>query len=291
MDDHKPIFVVSDLHIGDGGTRDNFAVDNKDRQFDLFLDHVCDQDGKLIVLGDLFDFWQANVGNVIVRCLPMLDRLAEMRADYVVGNHDADLAGLIGQGLLNHPFFTHMQGPFVRTIGEKQFKFMHGHEVEPVGDSDSPGWARILAILGGIIEDKKGSPLLSAGGMTEKILLRSGRASMHIWNFFVNRLEKSDPRGHPHEHNVEAELTPSQSPERVKGMLALYHNDKDRVGYDVVIAGHTHKAHRHEDWYYNSGCWVGLRNNFLRISPDGDVHIFDWKNGQPILNDKSDPED
>ena len=93
MGDHKPIFVVSDLHIGDGGTRDNFAVDNKDQQFDLFLDHVCEQDGELIVLGDLFDFWQANVGNVIVRCLPMLDRLAEMRAAYVVGNHDALYSG------------------------------------------------------------------------------------------------------------------------------------------------------------------------------------------------------
>ena len=287
LDTDRPIFVASDLHIGDGGTRDNFAVDNKERQFNLFLEHVCSQNGKLIILGDLFDFWQANVGCVIMRSLPLLDRLAEMEAEYVIGNHDSDLEGLIGTGMLGHPFFTRMQRPFTMTIGGQRLKFMHGHEVEPIGDRESPGWGRILAILGGIIEDKKGSPLLSAGGITEKVLLKIGRGFMLGWNFIVNRVEKSTPGGHPHEHHFEAELTPSQNPARAKGMLALYRKDKEKCGYDVVVAGHTHKAHKFEDWYCNSGCWVGIRNNFLRISENGEIELFDWKNGEAILSEKT----
>ena len=33
-----PIFVVSDLHLGDNGPRDNFAVGNRPQQFNRFLD-------------------------------------------------------------------------------------------------------------------------------------------------------------------------------------------------------------------------------------------------------------
>ena len=51
MDNEKTIYVVSDLHMGDGGPRDNFAFDNKAQQFSLFLDFVASQGGRLFVLG------------------------------------------------------------------------------------------------------------------------------------------------------------------------------------------------------------------------------------------------
>jgi UDP-2,3-diacylglucosamine pyrophosphatase LpxH len=62
----KDIFVVSDLHIGDGGPRDNFSVDSKAQKFDCFLDYVEDCGADLFVLGDLFEFWQANISRVLV---------------------------------------------------------------------------------------------------------------------------------------------------------------------------------------------------------------------------------
>lgn len=276
MQDERPIFVISDLHMGDGGPRDNFAVDNKEEELGDFLDYVQSSDGRLIVLGDLFDFWQANVGRVLTKRRPIIDRLAEMDAVYVVGNHDADLEGLIDGDMLSHPFFSNMTRAFTQTIGGREFKFMHGHEVEPTDENDAPGWGRILAILGGIIEDKKGSPMLSAGGITEKMLLKTGRSFMWLWNCFVNRFEKKCTQA-SHSHDFDHELTPTQSPGRTKGMVKLYHKDRIEKGYDIAIVGHTHAAKSIDGWYYNSGCWVGIRKNFIKISPDATVEIMDWE--------------
>jgi len=283
MDDARTIYVVSDLHMGDGGPRDNFAFDNKAQQFSLFLDFVQAQNGELFVLGDLFEFWQANISRALRERMSFLDRLAQMQARYVIGNHDADLEELVGTGLLHHPFFERMSGPFTRTIGGKVFQFMHGHELDPFNRDGTPGWGRILAILAGIIEDRKGSPLLSAGGFTEKSLLRAGRGFMWLWNLSVNRFEKSQTRQMP--PGFEEFLTPAQYPEKVKGILALYQKDRLRRGYDVLVAGHTHKADSRGGWYYNSGCWVGLRNHFLRIEPDASVFVCEWKNGLETVID------
>jgi len=284
MSTENDIFVVSDLHLGDGGPRDNFSADGKLRKFNEFLDYVNDCGGQLYLLGDVFDFWQANIGKVLTHNMHLLDRFAEMQAAYVVGNHDADFEDLIGKNMLGHRFFERMSGPFERTIGGKRFKFMHGHELDPFNRDGTPRWGRILAILGGIVEDRKGSPLLSAGGLTEKSLLKVSRTFMWIWNNSVNLFEKSEKHEKP--HSLSESLTPAQDPSKIKGILSLYHKDKRIAGYDFLIGGHTHRAGLFQDWYCNSGCWVGLRSNFVRIQSNGCVHLYEWKNGQPILNDQ-----
>jgi len=281
MGNERSIFVVSDLHMGDGGPRDNFAVDHKAEQFSRFLDYVEEEEGELFILGDLFDFWQANVGRVIVRRMNFLDRFARMGAVFVVGNHDSDLEDLIGTGLLAHPFFERMSRPFERTIGSRRFKFLHGHELEPFHGDGRPRCGRVLAILCGMIEDCKGSPLLSAGGLSEKTLLGMGRSFMWMWNNSVHWLAKSQKQ--PLQQRMADSLTPAQDPSREKGILALYQRDRLENGYDVLVAGHTHQAGVFNGWYYNSGCWVGLRNNFLRIEPDGTIQLGAWKNGRPAL--------
>lgn len=277
----RSIFVVSDLHLGDGGPRDNFGVDDKDGQFCKFLDFVERENGELFILGDLFEFWQANIGRVIRRRMDLIDRFAEMKAAYIVGNHDADFEDLIGTGLFRHPFFEAMSGPFERTIGPKRFKFMHGHEVEPMNRDGTPKWGRILSILCGIIEDRKGSPLLSAGGTTEKTLLNMGRSFMWMYNNSINLLEKSEKHERP--HSVAESLTPTQDPHKTRGILKLYQQDRRQNGYDLLVTGHTHRGGLFKDWYANSGCWVGLRNHFLRIDPDASIHFFEWNQCGPLL--------
>ncbi|MDN5279947.1 MAG: UDP-2,3-diacylglucosamine hydrolase [Clostridiales bacterium] len=77
----KDIFVISDLHLGDHGKRDNFTVKGKDKDgneidrlelLNEFLDMVEKRDGQLVIVGDLFEFWQANIGEVIRKNLPLL---------------------------------------------------------------------------------------------------------------------------------------------------------------------------------------------------------------------------
>ena len=284
MQTQRDIIVVSDLHTGDGGPRDNFAVDHKDRKFNRFLDYVADQNAELFVLGDLFEFWQANIGRVLIRQMNLINRLAEMQAVYVVGNHDADFEDLVGTDFFAHPFFQRMSVPFERTIAGKRFKFMHGHELDPFNRDGTPRWGRILAIFGGILEDRKGSPLLSAGGFTEKSLLKMSRSFMWMWNNSVNLFEKSEKHEKP--HALAESLTPAQDPDKIKGIMSLYHSNKLAEGYDYLVTGHTHKAGLFQDWYCNSGCWVGLRTNFLRIRSDAQVQVCEWRDDRAMVTDE-----
>jgi UDP-2,3-diacylglucosamine pyrophosphatase LpxH len=284
MPTEQDIIVVSDLHMGDGGPRDNFSADHKEYQFNLFLDFVENRNAQLFIMGDLFEFWQANIGKVLIRWLPLLDRLAWLRAVYVVGNHDADFEDLIGTHMLGHPFFERMSGPFEQVIGGKRFKFMHGHELDPFNRDGTPRWGRILSILAGIMEDRKGSPLLSAGGFTEKSLLKVARSFMWMWNNSVNLFEKSELHEKP--HTLEESLTPAQDPAKIKGILSVYHRNKIHEGYDYLVAGHTHAVGRFQEWYYNCGCWVGLRTHFLEILQDGRIHVCEWSKDHPVVMEK-----
>jgi UDP-2,3-diacylglucosamine pyrophosphatase LpxH len=110
---------------------------------------------------------------------------------------------------------------------------------------------------------------------------------MWMWNKSVNVLEKSEK--HEKAHSLSESLTPAQDPSKIKGILSLYHKDKRLSGYDTLIAGHTHRAGLFQDWYCNSGCWVGLRSNFLRIQNNGHIHVYEWKNNQPVISQQLSP--
>ncbi len=291
MPDSRPIFVISDLHMGDAGPRDSFACGDREKQLDLFLDYVSRERGELILLGDLFEFWQMNLSKIVVLHKPTLDRLAAMDVTYVLGNHDADLDHFIGTEFLAHPLFQRMCGPFERQIGGKRLKFMHGHEVDPVNSGDTPGTGRICCILAGMREDKNGSPLLpdgefvddhleEIGDVLEDILCQVKGAETRLagwWNLLRRRSHRSG--------EIASYLTPAQNPDLAKEMLALYYQDMEDAGYDVLIAGHTHQPGRIGDWYFNSGTWARKTNTFIQIGPAGDVAVLDWAEGRPVPND------
>ena len=219
------IFVISDLHMGDGGPRDNFPLGDREKQLNLFLDYVGSQQGELIILGDLFDFWQMNLSKIVMLHMPLLDRLAAMNATYVLGNHDADFDHFIGTGFLSHPLFTKMARPFEREIGGKRFKFMHGHEVDPINSGDTPGTGRICCIVAGMREDKNGSPVLPDGEFVEDHLEEIGDILEDIaghvkgaetrltgcWGWISRRLAGHRAAGR--------HFTPAQNPDRAKEML------------------------------------------------------------------------
>jgi UDP-2,3-diacylglucosamine pyrophosphatase LpxH len=291
----RPIFVISDLHMGDGGPRDNFAVRDRETQFGLFLDFVADQQGELIINGDLFEFWQASLSRVLLRRKALLDRLAEMQPVYVVGNHDADLAAFIldtsiDSSFLVHPLLRRLSGPFDRVIHGRRFHFMHGHEADPFNRGDAPSWGRIFAIFAGILEDANGGPILSTGQTVEEEVekLAADFASTfsgimeQLWDWRVSRLGRG-PGGLPLPH-PQGELTPAQNPVRAEEMLEAYQRHKDANGYAVAIVGHTHRPGRRGNWYFNSGSWAGERNNFLQIHASGEVDVCDWVDRHPQPN-------
>ena len=278
------IFVISDLHIGDGGPRDNFGCPGSDRpqQLELFLDYVSKSSGELVILGDLFEFWQANFSLVLTKNMSLIERLGQLKPRYVIGNHDIDLVGFIEQKLLQPNLFQNLSGPFDRKIGDKIFYFMHGHEVDPYNKGEIPGEGRLLAIVAGRAEDIVGSPRLSDGRSVESLLVQTGEGTRNVlkryarkfFNWVLLRMGVQTD-----------ELSPAQNPDRASEMLLHYKDHREKEKYDMAIVGHTHKPGQMDNWYFNTGSWATSDNNFVRITPDGKVQIFDWKNGKPIANE------
>jgi UDP-2,3-diacylglucosamine pyrophosphatase LpxH len=282
MTDNRSIFVISDLHMGDGGVRDNFPLDGREQQLDLFLDFVADRGGELVVLGDLFEFWQMNLSHIVMKRMPLLDRLAAMDATYVLGNHDCDLDGFIGTGLLAHPLFERMSGPFNREIGGKRFRFMHGHEVDPGNKDDWPEKGRIYCILAGLFEDRNQSPVYPSGDYVEDDLERIGEGLLGPWAALASRIGRFFRLGGLGMDG--AQLTPSQNGNRAKQLLDAYRAEKETNGYDVLIAGHTHQPGRIGNWYFNSGTWARKANSFIEITSTGFSSVFDWIEGRALPN-------
>ncbi len=280
----KTIYVVSDLHVGDGGPRDNFLVGGRREDFVNFLGYVKKNKGELFILGDLFEFWQSPLGKVVVSNKNLLDKMAKMEVRYIIGNHDADLTAFIGRNMLTHPFFKLMSGPIVRDIGGKKFKFQHGHEVDPFNSSPEPSWGRMLAIFAGIFEEKNGSPLLPSGETVEDTLETFGEMLLKFWNWMVDKFA-SRVRGNAPAPRPKEELTPAQNPYRISELLPKYRENRESEKYDVAVVGHTHRAGQFEDWYFNSGSWVGKNNEFLTISPEGKINFHHWENNADVLID------
>ncbi len=255
----RPIFAVSDFHMGDEGPRDNFAYGDRETDIGSFLDFVEENNGRLVICGDLFELWQSNMSKVLTKRLPLLDRLAEMEAVYILGNHDADLRYFIGQSdFLVHPFFDRMCIAAFLSVNGKSIQFIHGHEADPYCASDIPGLGRITAIYSGLAEDRNGGPMLDKYRTVEdRVVGRLERLSS-LWD----RL-----RGKPDRFTA--------INRRLRDMPPVA---------DVVICGHTHRPGRIETWHYNCGTWAERVNSFVRIEPDGTIGVFDWVEGEGVPN-------
>ncbi|UCB57143.1 MAG: UDP-2,3-diacylglucosamine diphosphatase [Candidatus Omnitrophota bacterium] len=80
---------ISDLHLGDGSRTDDF---HRDREFLEFLEFVEEKAQELIILGDLFELWQADLDRALFRHGEIVNKLLSLRnklkITYVIGNHD-----------------------------------------------------------------------------------------------------------------------------------------------------------------------------------------------------------
>jgi UDP-2,3-diacylglucosamine pyrophosphatase LpxH len=248
-----PLFAVSDLHLCDKGPRDNFAFEGREERFHKFLDYVEDQQGQLYILGDLFDFWQANVSKAIVAYLDLLTRLDRMQAVYVVGNHDGDLRYFIGKPSLmpGPPFFLRETRAFERTIGKKRFAFLHGHESDPYCRDANPGSGEITAIISGMLEDRNKGPF-TAGHAIEDQFIGTLEGALTLWRHLTFQHGRLD--------------------EMIDGVEAY----RKEAGADVVVYGHTHEPGRIGDFHFNTGCWARTRDTFVRIEEDGNTGVWEW---------------
>jgi UDP-2,3-diacylglucosamine pyrophosphatase LpxH len=252
-------YCISDLHMGDGGPRDNFAHGDREKQFKRFLKMVDGNNGRLIICGDLFELWQSNISKVLTNRERLLDRLADMEAIYVLGNHDADLYYFMHkEGWLEYPFFSTMCAEHEERIAGKSVRFIHGHQADPFCSSDTPGLGRITAIYSGLAEDRNDGPMLDKYRTVEDRTVGRLEKLVSFWN----RLRGKPDRFTAINRNLR-EMPPIA---------------------DVTVCGHTHKPGRIGEWHYNCGTWAERVNSFVRITEGGQFRVFDWVNGTAVHN-------
>jgi UDP-2,3-diacylglucosamine pyrophosphatase LpxH len=249
------IYCISDVHAADRGTRDNFNVKGREIRFYDFLKWVEQQQAKLYILGDLFDWWQVNFSSSINQYHGLLDKLDAMQSTYVLGNHDNTLMNFvyIDNNIIEmpHPFFKRMSKPFVQTIGGRKFAFLHGHEFDPYCNKNNPGIGEIATIIAGMLEDLSNGP-------------------------FIGNL------------SVEDELKSIGSNSRLCDNIQAIEKYRQNNNIDVVIYGHTHTPGNIGNYHYNSGTWARQIDTFTKIDDEGQVSLWQWKEGVgPVLFEKT----
>ncbi|HEU0016265.1 MAG TPA: UDP-2,3-diacylglucosamine diphosphatase, partial [Longimicrobium sp.] len=119
----KPIYVVSDLHLG-------AVPDATERAFRAFLDHVAANASFLLINGDLFDFWFEYRHVILAEHYRVVAKLADVvdagvRVAFVGGNHDA----WAGAFLRDRVGISLHEGPVEMELGGRRALVAHGDGV------------------------------------------------------------------------------------------------------------------------------------------------------------------
>lgn len=288
-----PIYVISDIHLGDGNWGDIFL--HKDRELLEFLDHVDEQGATLIVAGDAVDFSQAwfftNVLRVHGKVLGRFSDLASAgRLFYVLGNHDHDLR-----------FYTDvLRIPVVHGVQIGQSTLvLHGYEFDPVIGVDLDGTelrTRVHHLVERALKTWIRLPL-------EHFYTKSNRLS--FWLFHkVSHLKRAWAR-HMDERFGGQRLRAAELELdywlrcQIGDPAGLWRPIRDALEtspYQTLITGHSHLpgvvSLPNGRTYANSGSWTFGSSQYLLLQ-DGELTSKDWISGkeygdrlyQPLLSD------
>ncbi len=280
--DGKTLYVVSDLHMGDGTAKDNFTEYSS--RFEDFLSAVVEQDsdGCLVLAGDVFEFWQSAHGSIAKTYFELLKRLVERRSVFLVGNHDIDLSGFIGLPL-DSPLIGCLAMEVFVERGNRLIRICHGHEFDKFNDPRKAMLVgKIATMLAGEAEMRVGTKVrgLSTEALLERIVrwLMGRLASLYRKVFNKTPGEKTKKDKKIDETKVALDNYHPQHPDQ------------------TLVAGHTHQAGWYGDWYVNAGCWQTEQAHYVKITPDGEVTLHRWPGNEiektklwPVLPTPSEP--
>jgi UDP-2,3-diacylglucosamine pyrophosphatase LpxH len=251
-------FCISDLHLGDRGSRDGFNVENRERQFFDFLNYVQGQEGWLYILGDLLDFWETNLSRAVMAYLPLLNRLSQLKIRYIPGNHDSSFYEFIGRYTMpDIPVIELSEKPFLEEIGGKKFYFCHGHEIDDACSTLNPGIGNITAVMTALLEDKNKGPVYNGEIIADKFI-GALEVPLDIWRHVLHQKSRQ---------------------EEILDKIIKY---REQQSADVLIFGHTHNPGTISSTIVNTGSWVSKNNTFVKISDDGIPSLHEWVDNGPV---------
>ena len=222
---HLPDYVVSDIHLG--------GVPEETRhKFRTFLQHLPGRTSRLLINGDLFDFWFEYRSVIPARHYRTLAALADLREagvqiDFIGGNHDAwggrFLEEEVGIRILTEPAETELGGR--RTL------IVHG---DGVGEGD----------------------------LKYRAMKRVIRHPLASWWFRQIHPDWGDRLARFVSTTDEKIGTPEQADAVRAAVVARWAESilSERPELDLVLAGHTHTPAVHEPfpgrYYVNTGDWI-----------------------------------
>ncbi len=284
IDRSRPIWIVSDLHLGNGSRSDSFM--GKDRVLHALLDEVRSSGGRLVINGDAIDFLQAgDFARVIHAHGGLLRAFAELAAtngvSYLVGNHDHDLH--IYKDLLRFDVCDELWI-------DDDVLIEHGHAFDPWIGNDLHGsdtatrvhhwiehtfstWIRLpladFYTWGNRISfwvfHKYAAWLRARNVLLRKLALEGAAQKGEFFLDYWTRNEAGDPM---------AMFRPAVAEAR-------------RRGASTVICGHTHMpANLVYDGirFANSGSWTFGWSQYVHIDRD-QIRVRDWISGREYGDD------
>ena len=264
MTNNKKCIAVSDVHLG--------TKESNRGKFIEFIDNMEDDIDRLVLLGDIIDFWRRDPAGVLLENVDIVQKLMslgpEIDVSYVVGNHDFHLIKL-PKSYSGYKFdFKH---DLSLEYGGTKYRFIHGHQLEnkPFGTLEIYEiFADTLCMAGDDV-----------GKATDMIWEKIGEAES-IWDRILGLLGF-----HSHSSNPHPKITLPWIKERM-GEIILKPEERNLEKYEeyavelvnekykgeFLIYGHSHEPYvKTEKNLANTGSWVGGSSDYLEIDEYGVV--------------------
>ncbi len=239
----KPEFITSDVHLGG-------VPPETERAFLAFLEHVGAEGSRLLIPGDLFDFW-FEYGDIIhgrhFRVLAALASLVDAGIEVILtgGNHDAWGGRFLQEhvGVAFHP-------DAVRTeIAGRPALLVHGDGV-------------------------------GRGDLRYRVLKRLIRSRPIVWGFRILHPELG-LRIARRVSSTEAKAETDSAAEGRGRYIEVWARDTLLAEPDLawIVCGHAHQPTVIEvapgRRYLNAGDWVA-HHSYMTVSADGEVELGRW---------------
>lgn len=262
------IYIVSDLHMGDGSATDNFILVRP--RFEKFLEMVkADECAILILDGDILEMWQAELGDILETNWELISQLLKIQTYYVIGNHDIGMDGFVTlpintNGMANIRFVNEIR---ILRNG-KNIRIIHGHQFDPYNVSDKATFVgKIISLITAILEHKYPQSGIEnrMRKVIEPILRSIVSFTDNLWKTLFGK--------------------PGKDLSGLHIILDIYHQ---QYPDEILITGHTHQPGWWCDYYVNAGSWQETDvSHYVKIDKNGGITLHEFP-GNAIITKQVD---
>lgn len=275
FDAKQKIYIISDLHLGDGTRSDSFR-DKRMALRELFAE-IKSEEAQLIIAGDLIDFHQGwSIDRIITAHAILFRELSDLAQEtsvtYLWGNHDFELSYF--KDLLN--FQVHSSA----TIGEIAL-IEHGHQYDSLIGAElntSPRLDKLHHVLERLLDSWLRLPLENFPNIENRIL---------FW-FFHKLFWLQSKAGEKFPKNLSKRLKIIEQSQlgNPRGVFTAVQERLKEIPQRYLITGHTHLpgiVELGDKGYINTGSWAFDASQYLVW--DGEKFMLrDWQTQKEITD-------